>query len=473
MSKRGTAMLDEPEQEYAPSSDRLSSPRRSSARVNTKLRRTAADEFAEEYGDFGEERQQSGARLRQTGLKFRIRARVPKSLAGRIVTGVALLAIAGVGVSLLMLTRSFLLHDERFMIQSPSAIEIQGNQHLTRADLLGIFGEDIGRNIFRISLTDRQAELEQLPWVQHATVMRLLPGRIRVSIAERTPVAFVRQGSEIGLVDASGVLLGMGGGANTENDSRYSFPVVTGLSVADAASTREARMKIFERFTGDLDSSGEKISEKLSEVDLSNPEDVKALIPEQPSGILVHFGDDHFLDRYRKFQDHLAEWQKQYPNLASVDMRYEREVVLDMANAAAAAKASVDAKTAAAKPVAASSLPKPVPAAHVVAAHSDAKSVVKHDAKGKDRPVVKPALRKVPVVAAKPPVHAAPIVHKPAPKVAATAVPHSTANTSPVAPKPAVTNASAAARSGYMAKPSAGKPLLPTDTYQPPQVAPR
>ena len=49
----------------------------------------------------------------------------------------------------------------------------------------------------------------RLPWVAHATVMRLLPNRMRVSIVERTPVAFVRQGNHIGLVDANGVLLDM------------------------------------------------------------------------------------------------------------------------------------------------------------------------------------------------------------------------------------------------------------------------
>ena len=102
-----------------------------------------------------------------------------------------------------------LLHDERFVIPSSSAIEIEGNAHVTRAQLLSIFGGDVERNIFTVSLAEQTAELERLPWVAHATVMRLLPNRMRVSIMERTPVAFVRQGSHIGLVDANGVLLDM------------------------------------------------------------------------------------------------------------------------------------------------------------------------------------------------------------------------------------------------------------------------
>jgi cell division protein FtsQ len=186
----------------------------------------------------------------------------------------------------------------------------------------------VERNIFTVSLEQRRAELERLPWVAHATVMRLLPNRMRVSVVERTPVAFVRQGSHIGLVDGNGVLLTMP--VDAQAKEHYSFPVVTGISGSDPVSTRAARMKIYERFTSELDGSGEKISEELSEVDLANPEDVQALIPDHSTEILVHFGEDNFLERYRRFKEHLPEWRTLYPKLSSVDMRYEQQVVLQM-----------------------------------------------------------------------------------------------------------------------------------------------
>ena len=126
------------------------------------------------------------------------------------------------------MARSSLLHDERFVIQSSSAIEFVGNVHSTREQLLNVFAEDLERNIFNVSLEQRRAELERMPWVEHATVMRLLPNRLRVSVVERTPVAFVRDGSHIGLVDANGILLDMPPGA--KGDAHYSFPVVTGIS---------------------------------------------------------------------------------------------------------------------------------------------------------------------------------------------------------------------------------------------------
>jgi cell division protein FtsQ len=283
------------------------------------------------------------------------------------------------------MARDYLLHDERFVIPSSSSIEFDGNTHVTRAQLLGIFGGDVERNIFTVSLEQRRAELERLPWVAHATVMRLLPNRMRVSIVERTPVAFVRQGGHIGLVDANGVLLDMP--VDVKAGEHYSFPVVTGILANDPQSTRAARMKIFGRFTSELDgagdqTAGEKISEELSEVDLSNPEDVQALIPDHSTEILVHFGEDNFLDRYRRFKEHLAEWRTLYPKLSSVDMRYERQVVLQMPPGAAATASSsvtpgaqaVDASV----PPATDDVAKPALRANVI---SNDKPVAKHSAK--------------------------------------------------------------------------------------------
>jgi cell division protein FtsQ len=245
--------------------------------------------------------------------------------------------MAATGVAGAIWVRGFFLSDEHFIVPDSASIQIVGNSHLTRAQLLSVFGGDVDRNIFRIPMEQRRAELESLPWVAHATVMRLLPNRIRVGIVERTPVAFVRNGTQIGLVDANGVLFDVPEPLQDQSGHalpapRYSFPVLTGISAADPLSTRAARMSIYTEFLAGLDGGGEAISKRVSEVDLSNPDDVRAIVPDansQANNILIHFGDDKFLDRYRQYLDHLAEWRTQCPKLASVDMRYEQQVVLE------------------------------------------------------------------------------------------------------------------------------------------------
>jgi cell division protein FtsQ len=256
------------------------------------------------------------------------RGLIPTTRTGRIVAAAIVLFAVGVLVVLGIFIRNFFRDDPRFRIATSSSIQIMGNSQVTRPELLSVFGSDLGRNIFYIPLRQRRAALEELPWVEHATVMRLLPDQLRVAIVERTPVAFVRHGNTIGLVDAHGVLLHLPPAAMAAK--HYSFPVVTGISARDPLPVRAARMHLYQQFITDLDSGGAKVSSQLSEVDISDPEDVWALLPAQGSDIQVHFGDSDFLARYRSYQQHLAEWRQQYPHLASVDMRYENQVVLDM-----------------------------------------------------------------------------------------------------------------------------------------------
>lgn len=324
-SKRGSAVgagvLEAPEDDSMPE---VESPRRRRARAAAP---SAPEPMAEADTDIYDEpafRRQGGG----GAYTVRVRPGLPKSWVGRVAFVAGLLAVVAViSISAAGLRRA-VLHDSRFVMTTSSDIQVTGNKNVTRAEVLSVFGADLERNIFRVPLEERRADLERLPWVSHATVMRLLPNQIRVAVTERTPVAFTRQGTQIGLVDANGVLLDMP--QDAAGDPHYSFPVLTGLSGKDPLSTRAARMAIFERFMRELDSSGEKLTKSLSEVDVSNPEDVKALVATGSSDILVHFGDEQFLERYHAFQQHLPEWKQQYPKLASADMRYERQVVLEM-----------------------------------------------------------------------------------------------------------------------------------------------
>jgi cell division protein FtsQ len=206
--------------------------------------------------------------------------------------------------------------------------------------LLPVFGEDIGRNIFFVPLAARRKQLEQIPWVEHATVMRLLPDQIRVTLVERQPVAFVRHGQQIGLVDANGVLLNMPVAMMAQH--HYSFPVLTGIDAGDPLPSRKVRIALYQRLIGELDGNGQHLSDQISEIDLTDPEDARLLMPEQGTDILAHFGEDHFLDRYQRYKAHIAEWRQQYPKLAAVDLRYDQQVVLEMASGASTDQASVN-----------------------------------------------------------------------------------------------------------------------------------
>lgn len=300
-------------------------------------------EMVEDFADDAD----TTAFLRSAGKNRRIRKSIiPTTKWGRIGAGVGLALALGAAGTGAWATVRFFTHDERFRIPSSQSIEIAGNSHVTRSQLLSIFGEDVERNVFRVPLAQRKTELERMPWVEKATVMRLLPNRIRVQVVERTPIAFVRQGNDIGMVDANGVLLDIP--PDAPGNPHYSFPVVTGIKGDEPISTRAPRMKLYQKFLNDLDAGGQKVSSTVSEVDLGDPEDIKALIPEGGIEVLAHFGQEDFQARYQRLQDHISEWKGMYPKLSGVDLRYDRQVVLQVPQgggsaAAQAAVAPVDA----------------------------------------------------------------------------------------------------------------------------------
>ena len=319
----------------------------------------------------------------------------PASKAGRIFLGLGALVVVGSIVTAYLAVAHFLERDARFRIAGTGNIEATGLTQVSRAEMLPVFGEDIGKNIFFIHLSERRKQLEQIPWVQRATVMRLLPDQIRVNVVERTPIAFMRQGQQIGLVDADGVLLSMP--ASRMSQHHYSFPVVTGIDARDPQPSRRARMAVYQRLVSELDSTGQHLSEQISEIDLTNPEDARVLMPEQGADILAHFGDEQFLTRYQRYKAHIAEWRQQYPRLAAVDLRYEQQVVLEMAPGSGPAQTAVtsgDGKSLPDATTVSSSNPvKPSPATHSTgAAKPTAPRSPEHKARSK--PASKSAVEK-------------------------------------------------------------------------------
>jgi cell division protein FtsQ len=348
-STRGSAFVDDD------ADDAFLRPAKSAAASSSRARapKNTADRLVDKAAEG------LGQRLEDDEPFLRTRRRVPvkkgllpdwtRTRWGRAALVVAALVVAAGGVALVLSVRNFLENDPRFRIDSASSIQTMGNSQLTREDLLSVFGSDIGRNIFYVPLSARRGELEQIPWVQHATVMRLLPNELRVSVTERTPIAFVRVGDQVKLVDADGVILNMPPAMMAAK--HFSFPVVTGVRANDPLSARKPRMRMYQKFVAELDASGEKLSEQMSEIDLSDAEDVRATVPAKGSDLLLHFGEENFLPRFRVYQSHLTEWEQQYPRLASVDLRYDGQVVLKMAdgkaadgtNPPAAAEAGTDA----------------------------------------------------------------------------------------------------------------------------------
>jgi len=101
------------------------------------------------------------------------RGSLPKKTANRLMwVALALVAFAILGAAGLSLYR-YGERSWRFRVDSSDQIEVTGAEHVAHAHIMEVMGEDIGRNIFFVPLAQRKLQLEQIPWVESASVMRL------------------------------------------------------------------------------------------------------------------------------------------------------------------------------------------------------------------------------------------------------------------------------------------------------------
>lgn len=251
------------------------------------------------------------------------RGPLARKTANRVKTALKLAAAAALCGILAVTAYGYGVNSKRFRIASSNNIDISGVRNASRVHVMEVGGADIGRNIFFVPLDERRMQLEKIPWVESATVMRLFPNRIAVDIQERTPVAFVQIGPKINLIDGAGVILG----TPANRQAKYSFPVIHGITETEPLTSRAAIMKIYNRLVGELEPGG--YTRQLSEVDLNDPEDVKATVQDAGGTVVLHLGAAEFLERYKLYAAHIGEWRQQFPKVQSVDLRYEGQIVVN------------------------------------------------------------------------------------------------------------------------------------------------
>ena len=221
-------------------------------------------------------------------------------------------------------TVAFGLHDPRFLV-SEAQLQVKGLNHATRQQVTEKFAGDVGRSVFLVPLARRRTMVEEISWVEAVAVARDWPNNLRVRVRERTPVAFLRMASGLVLVDAAGVIL------EQPDRATYTFPVLTGFSEQDSLELRHERVGLYLALIEDLDSDDGHHSLDISEVDLSDPEDARVTVadPDGSNTVLLHLGNSDFLARYRTYLAHIRQWRQQFKKIHSVDLRYERQIVVN------------------------------------------------------------------------------------------------------------------------------------------------
>jgi cell division protein FtsQ len=250
----------------------------------------------------------AAARKSMDGWAIRYRAGLRRAVLV-VIIGVAAMALAWVGDETIGYARSA----DAFAIRE---IHIEGNTQLKDIDVRRAAHLQIGSNIFEVSAEEARNYLMQHPWIEDATVVRRLPGRVRIQVVERKPVALVAL-DHLYLVSEKGAVfkrLGV--------DDPVDLPVITGIASERFYDDLDYRTEVLlgsMALLQDYEGAGLDAREPVSEIHFDGPNGIELYIGED--GMNVRLGNGQHrqkLRRLRRVLERLAR-EKTRPSYVYLD----------------------------------------------------------------------------------------------------------------------------------------------------------
>ena len=242
-----------------------------------------------------------------------LRRKSSEELLRYLYVSLSLIVMAGFGWGLYRVT-IFARTSERLEIRN---IQVSGERRVSENEILARAGYTPGMNVLQVNLSETRQAIEEILWVRHATVRRVWPNELAISVVERLPVALARIEGEIHQVDVDGFILPVDALTNT------SFPILDGLVRPDAGGSIDANAVKIGIYRDTLDVLGES---QLSEVHISDTGDV-SVVP-LDHAVVVDLGMADHRSRWETYVSLKALIRKDYPTTLRIDLRFRDQVII-------------------------------------------------------------------------------------------------------------------------------------------------
>jgi len=232
--------------------------------------------------------------------------------------GLSLCGVALIGGIAVYCLHRYAIHDPQFLLSHERRdwLTLDGLHYGSRAKVLRVFAQDVGRSVFSVPLDERRRRLLAIDWVDDAAVSRVWPDRLVVRIRERQPVAFVDVQSSVMLIDTQGMLL------EPPPQAQFSFPVLSGIRDDDSQARRMEAVRALLTVEDEL---GPRMKD-VSEVNAADPSNIRILAQLEGRVAELILGDDNRAQRYENFLNHYAEIRKRSPEVRVFDLRLDDRI---------------------------------------------------------------------------------------------------------------------------------------------------
>jgi cell division protein FtsQ len=110
-------------------------------------------------------------------------------------------------------------------------VSLTGHRYTLDSDVFDAIGLGVARTMLSFDSRAAQDRIERLPWVERASIERVLPDRLEVRVSERSPYAVWQLGKRSFLIDKSGRVL-----TAVPRSAMPSLPRVAGEGAATEAA---------------------------------------------------------------------------------------------------------------------------------------------------------------------------------------------------------------------------------------------
>lgn len=194
-------------------------------------------------------------------------------------------------------------------------LAVSGLKRVDENSVIASAGLDVGTNVFAVNLAEIRERVEQLRWVRHAIVHRVLPDQIIIKVIERVPIGLTRIGGEVYQFDMDAEILDLDPVSDT------SFPILNGLRLDDS-ERNIAKVTAYRKVLEDL---GET---ELSEVHITDGGEVSVVSSSDP--LMINLGISDFRNRWIRYLQLKTQIQQQFPQAVRVDLRFKNQVIVRM-----------------------------------------------------------------------------------------------------------------------------------------------
>jgi len=199
-------------------------------------------------------------------------------------------------------------------------IVVEGTSATTPDSVRAVLHDYFGRNLVELALDEVAAAATKDPWVKQASVKRILPGTLRVTVSERTPGALALLGGSVYVVDDGGIVMGPAG-----PELPYDLPLLVGLD-AHRGKDREATLARGIDLLLRLHAAFPTWTRGISEVDLSRAD--RVVVTRIEGGPQILLDPDHIdrnLGAYLALQPTIA---RKVGDVNRVDLRWSQRISL-------------------------------------------------------------------------------------------------------------------------------------------------